>query len=315
MSLEGMQRRIASTQSLRTLVRTMKTLAAVNVHHFQEAMVSLKEYDRTVQLGLQVVLKRASVRAASRSPEDRPLGAIILGTDQGMCGPFNERIAAHALGMMHARRIEPENRFLIVVGERLKEELEQEGQRIEKSFLLPGSLGAVTEVVQQLLIAVDEWRSGKDLDRIVLFHNRRNAGPTPEPHTLFLLPLDRRWLEQIQERVWPSRVLPTFTMDPEKLLSALLREYLFVSLFRALVESLMSENASRLMAMQAAEKNVEEQLAELRLEYFQERQLAITSELLDIVSGFEVLRSEIDPHSSREEGERFPASAAVLPLQ
>ncbi len=65
------------------------------------------------------------------------------------------------------------------------------------------------------------------------------------------------------DRPWPSRVLPTFTMARPRLVYALLGQYLFVSLYRALAESLASENAARLAAMQAAEKNIEDRLKEL----------------------------------------------------
>ncbi|PVE33232.1 F0F1 ATP synthase subunit gamma, partial [Enterococcus faecalis] len=66
-------------------------------------------------------------------------------------------------------------------------------------------------------------------------------------------------------------------------------EHLFVSLFRAFAESLASENAARLVSMQAAERNIEERLDELHKLYHHQRQNAITSELLDIISGFELL--------------------------
>jgi F-type H+-transporting ATPase subunit gamma len=79
-------------------------------------------------------------------------------------------------------------------------------------------------------------------------------------------------------------------MDWEPLFSRLIRQYLFISLYRATVESLASENAARLAAMQAAEKNIEERLTVLNAEYRQQRQNLITGELLDIVSGFEALK-------------------------
>jgi F-type H+-transporting ATPase subunit gamma len=78
-------------------------------------------------------------------------------------------------------------------------------------------------------------------------------------------------------------------MDQEPLLSSLLRQHLFVSLYRAFAESLASENASRLASMQAAERSIDERLEALRGEFRYQRQHAITEELLDIVSGFEAL--------------------------
>lgn len=123
--------------------------------------------------------------------------------------------------------------------------------------------------------------------RALLIYNR----PTPEavaaPHMRLLLPLSAERLRNLAARPWPSRRRPMFTMDPDRLLSAVLRQYLFSSVYRAAAESLASEHASRLASMQAAERNIEEHLAEQQEAQFRRRrQEAITEELLDIVSGF-----------------------------
>jgi F-type H+-transporting ATPase subunit gamma len=137
---------------------------------------------------------------------------------------------------------------------------------------------------------IETWREKYGVDRVLLFHSRPTSQASFRPHTVRMLPLDRSWLEQLKEKKWESRCLPIFTMDPELLFSALVRQYLFVSIFRAFVESLASENASRLASMQGAEKNIGERLAELNNQYHQQRQMAITEELLDIVAGFEAMK-------------------------
>ena len=78
-------------------------------------------------------------------------------------------------------------------------------------------------------------------------------------------------------------------MDGERLFTKLIRQYLFVSLYRAFAESLASENASRLASMQGAERNIEERLADLNAQFHRQRQMSITEELLDIVAGYEAL--------------------------
>ena len=72
-------------------------------------------------------------------------------------------------------------------------------------------------------------------------------------------------------------------------LAALIREFLFGSLFKAFTESLAAENASRFAAMQSAERNIEEFQAELTLRFHRQRQRAIDEELADVISGFEAL--------------------------
>ena len=93
----------------------------------------------------------------------------------------------------------------------------------------------------------------------------------------------------MEEEVWPSRSLPTFSMDHEQLFARLLRQYLFVTLFRACAESQASEHTSRLSAMQSAQRNLDDRLEEVTLTYRRARQTVITSELLDLVSGFEAI--------------------------
>ena len=122
----------------------------------------------------------------------------------------------------------------------------------------------------------------------MLFYNRPLTGSF-SPRAETLLPVSLSALRETRLK-WESRSLPTFTMPPDRLLSALLRQYFFVSLYRACALSLAAENTSRLAAMQAAEKNINERLDELKTSYQHERQAAITEELLDIISGFKAVR-------------------------
>jgi F-type H+-transporting ATPase subunit gamma len=78
-------------------------------------------------------------------------------------------------------------------------------------------------------------------------------------------------------------------MDPDRLMSWLVQQRLFVVIYRALAEALASEHASRLAAMQAAERNIEERRDDLRQLYRLRRQETITRELLDVVSGYEAV--------------------------
>ena len=82
-------------------------------------------------------------------------------------------------------------------------------------------------------------------------------------------------------------------MEWDRLFAATVRQYLFSGLFRACAESRASENASRIAAMQSAEKNIDQRLTELQGEFNASRQMAITEELLDVVAGFEALSTPV----------------------
>jgi F-type H+-transporting ATPase subunit gamma len=139
---------------------------------------------------------------------------------------------------------------------------------------------------------LEEWHFGAQIQHIYLFYNHYVSGAIYHPHSLRLLPVDQVWLDELRNRKWESRSLPMYTLDFDGLFLALLREYLFVSLYRAFTESLASENASRLAAMQSAEKNIEEQLDEIHVAFHRQRQMTITEELLDIVAGYEAMKGD-----------------------
>jgi F-type H+-transporting ATPase subunit gamma len=104
-----------------------------------------------------------------------------------------------------------------------------------------------------------------------------------------LLPLDDAWRKKLAELPWPGESLPEVIGSDTATLQALIREYLFVSFFRACAESLASENASRLAAMQRADKNIGELLDDLNGIFHRLRQSGIDEELFDVISGFEAL--------------------------
>lgn len=288
MTTESIKRKINSSQDLQSVVKTMKALAAVSIRQYEKAVESLVDYNRTVEMGLQIILRNRLPKRVLLSQQQERLGIIIFGSDQGMCGQFNDQIAAYAVEVMEGSGLDPENLQILAVGVRPVISLEEAGWRVEKQFSVPSSVTSITSLVQQLLLKIEAWQE-QQVNRIILFYNQTVASASYLPSSRQILPLDQSWLKSLQASTWPTPIIPTFTMASEQLFSALLQEYFFVSLFRACAESLASENASRLASMQAAEKNIAELLDELTTQYQQERQTSITNELLDIVSGFEAI--------------------------
>jgi F-type H+-transporting ATPase subunit gamma len=267
----------------------MKALAAVSIRQYERAVESLADYNRTVEMGFQILLRERETSLLKERGTKKCLGAVVFGSDLGMCGQFNEQIASHALEAMKKLGCEPPDRACIVVGARVIGYLEDAGQRVDKELAVPSSMSGITMTVQEINAILSEWWMSKKINQLYLFYNNHVSGSQYHPHTVRLLPLDLEWLQDIKTRKWPTKVLPIFTMDWDKLFPLIVRQYVFVSLFQATAESLASENASRLAAMQGAEKNIDDVLSDLKLQFHQERQMAITDELLDIVSGFEAL--------------------------
>lgn len=286
------QRAIETVHGLKSVVSTMKTLSSVSIREYEKAVESLADYNRTIELGLRIVLQER-IHQQWPSITNGRIAAIVFGSDHGLCGRFNETIAEHAIAKLDELKNTEEENLLLSVGARMDAQLKALDLVVEESFFVPGSAQAITLTVQQILLKIDEWRREQNVEQIVLFYNRHELHYAYQPHMIRLWPIYSHFFTDILKEPWPTNMLPTYSMASEPLFAALIRQYFFVTLFRACAESLASEHASRLMSMQTAEKNIQERLQQLDSSYRQQRQDAITEELLDIVAGFEMVKSEV----------------------
>jgi len=289
-SLEGIRRSISTAEDLQSVVRMMKGVAAANIREFERAVASLGDYSRAIELGIQTLLRSRPERLVATAPtSDGRLGAVVFGSDQGMCGRFNQQIATHAVTEIKKLAPRNEDRTILIVGARILALLEMDALEIDERVATTTSLAGITSLVQEILMHIESWRERGAADRILLFYNEALGGAKYEPHTHQLFPVDFDWLRELRSREWPSNRLPIYTIDWDGLFSSLIREHLYIGIFRAAAESLASENASRLASMQVAERNIDDRLEELQVKYRHKRQQTITEELLDIISGFEAL--------------------------
>jgi F-type H+-transporting ATPase subunit gamma len=266
----------------------MKTMAAVNIRHFDRAVEALAGYERSVKLGLRALVRTSR---GTPAPEQRaapgPVGAVVFGSDQGMCGQLNDRIVDHTAHDLDRRSAKDPT--VAAVGVRVATRLEEAGIAPESHLPVPASPWEISPAVADLLTRIEQWHETRRIDRVLLYYSRRGSGASYTPTTVPLLPVDADRLEEWSEDAWPSRSIPLVTMNPRQLFSALIRHYLFAFLYRAFAESAASENASRLASMQGAERNVQERIDDLEARYRLRRQMSITEELLDIASGAEAL--------------------------
>lgn len=288
---ESLRRTITVTEELQSVVKTMKALAGVNIRQYERAAHAVAEYNRTIEMGLQVALRVLPLHLFAPRPQaEGKLGAVVFGSDQGMCGQLNDQVvdyASRALGKLFYRH---KQQMTVAVGVRAAAQLETSGRAVAGTVQVPSSTAGITAAVEEVLALIEDWHFVQGVEFVVLFYARPVSGAWYRVKGVRMLPVDEEWIHALQVKPWPSHVLPTFTMPEAKLFRALIREYLFVSLFRAFTDSLTSENASRLASMQVAERNIEERLHALTTESRQLRQTTITSELLDIISAYEALR-------------------------
>ena len=295
----SLRRKISSAGELQSVVRTMKALAASSIGQYEKSVSALGDYNRTIEMGLGLCFRKSGLAAPITAVKGRTgeesVGAVIFGSDQGLVGQFNDVVADFAIKTLAALPGKPR---VWAVGERVHARLTDAGLSPMGLFTVPSSVQAITPLVGQIQIESEAHRAKGDYTQLFVFHNRPQSGALYEPVSQRLLPLDAPWAQGLAKIPWPTKALPEVEGGGSSTLRALIREYLFISLFRACAESLASENASRLAAMQRADKNIDDLLATLHGTFHRLRQSGIDEELFDVISGFEALSKEIAHRSS-----------------
>jgi len=290
-TLASLHRKIEGAGDLESVVRTMKAVAASGISQYERAVESLDDYYHTVEMGLVAAFQKTGKPiAASIGRRDKvpPIHAVVFGSDQGLVGQFNDVLADFVIKTLSPL---PGEKVIWAVGERIRGRLDDVGVKTEGLLQVPNSVSAITPLVGQILLECETQGKVEEMYSMYLFHNRPKSGAIYEQASQTLLPLDEAWLGKNKEIPWPTNNLPEVIGESDVTVKALISEYLFVSLFKACAESLASENASRLAAMQRAEKNIDELLEDLSRTFHHLRQGSIDEELFDIVSGFEALKN------------------------
>ena len=167
---DAIKRRLNTAEDLRAIVRTMKALAAVNIRQYDEAVVSLADYARSVEFGFQVLLQSRPEKRPFVPPSPSRIGAIVLGSDHGLCGAFNEHVTAFYLERLGAGR-RTGNEPLIAVGHRAAGRLEDANRRPEVVLALPASAGRIAAHVHDVLEHVAAWRDAGVVDAVRVYFN------------------------------------------------------------------------------------------------------------------------------------------------
>lgn len=291
----AVQRKLETAASLGKLVTTMKGLASVRVHQYRRTMRALDASSLTLDLAARALLYLHPELAQSQPGVASSAITVVFGSDRGLCGAFNDRLARFAAqDMTDIADIADEATHVVAVGRRVARRLRRVGRVPDALLSMPSSLDAVDVAVAELLGFVDAHRRSDHESRLRLVYGRPIGSTGFEPRTEQVLPVDSAWIRRLTGLPWETRKLPMELSDPRTLLRGLIRQRMALAIVKAFGSSLAAENAARLAAMEAASHNVEERLARLRARHQAARQAAITAELLDIQSAAAALEDADD---------------------
>jgi len=289
MTIDVLQKRIKTTQDLRGIVSTMKALSSVSILQYEQADRALKKYrDNLSDAFHALVLSQGLPDMVKDHTAPRYL-FILIGSDSGLVGKFNKDVLESAENQLKSLKVNLSDSWFITVGKRITALAEQKQLKLFAKYASANSIKAVNSIAETLIIKIDEAISKKHINNVfILYHKRgKSSAVTLEQQTL--IPFNYAKMKKLREKKWPTDNIVQTDLPKEVLFKEIINQILGISLISFLNFSLAAEHYIRMTNMQNAEKNIDENLEEMNLEYQQQRQEEITGELIDIVAGYQAM--------------------------
>ena len=318
-SLKEIKNRLTSVNSTRTITSAMKMVASSKLHHAQQMIENMLPYETMLEHILKTFLA-SEADASTVFNVERPVkrvALVVYASNSSLCGGFNAnviRLLQHIVDEYSESLGGKDNIVVYPIGRKVAEKTAKMGLHVAGDFT---GLAEKPNVKQCIDIAreIEQKFVSGEIDRVeMVYHHFKSAGSQILTRKTFL-PIDiteelkrdrtrdlnstvtskeaQEYLKKnasAAEQKQEENVRPlndNFIVEPDMntVLSQLIPKYLHLMLYTALLDSIASEHAARMVAMQTATDNADEILRELNLQYNKSRQQAITNELLDIVGG------------------------------
>jgi len=298
-NLRDIKRRITSVKSTQKITSAMKMVAAAKLRRAQQAIENARPYALRMRSTLEEVSKGTLEETHPLlvvHEERKVLELIVVTSDRGLAGAFNSAVLRRAEAVLGERAGEFEKVGLTLLGKKAADYYRRRRAN-QISFANPIDGDVTYDQAADVAREVARRYVAGELDEVILVFSEFVSTMTQTPTATQLLPFlpPEPSPEQTTGSVadadddaddaLPFEIEP----DPETLLAALVPKAIEIEVFRALLESQAGEHAARMVAMESATKNTEELIESLTLKYNRARQAAITSELIEIVTGAQAL--------------------------
>lgn len=315
-SLKEIKNRLSSVNSTRKITSAMKMVASSKLHHAQTMIENMLPYETLLEHILKTFLA-SETDARTVLNEVRPVkrvALVVYASNSSLCGGFNAnviRLLQHVVD--EYAELGKENIVVYPIGRKVAEKAVKMGLNVAGDFTALAEKPNANDCITIARELGEKFISG-EFDRVeMIYHHFKSAGSQILTRKPFLPIYIEEELKRDHERDLTSNVTTkkaqeyikrkeeekkreekeavplndNFLVEPDMntVLTKLIPKYLHLMVYTALLDSIASEHAARMVAMQTATDNADEILRELNLQYNKSRQQAITSELLDIVGG------------------------------
>jgi len=289
-NLRDIRNRISSIQNTQQITKAMKMVAAAKLRKAQDRIIATRPFARKLQ---DVVGRLSSSSLSNPLIEQRAqvenVLMIIVGSDRGLCGGFNNNLFKEIEVVISDRFAEKNNKgqlSLITIGKKASSYFPKRDYNVVESF--PGffdqiEYDATSEIMDKV---TDHFVSG-DYDEVYLAYNEFKSVIAQNRMVDLILPINPETL--MSEDASDTVIDYLYEPNSEEIVAQLLPLHLNMQLWKAILESNAAEQGARMTAMDSATENAKELERDLRLKYNQARQSAITTEISEIVSGAQAL--------------------------
>jgi len=284
-NLKSIKKRIVSVKNTRQITKAMKMVSAAKLRRAQENVVAARPYAGKLA---EVLERLAASQESDANPlmvqrETRRALLVVVTSDRGLCGGFNANLSKAAERFIKERKGEFSEMSLMTVGRKGYEFLRNR-HTVRKHH---GNVFSTLSYQTAALLAQEliEGYLAEEYDEVYVIYNAFKSVMTQDITLEQLLPIAPKSGETEEQSV-------EYIYEPSKaaLLDELLPKHIEVQIFKSLLESVASEHGARMTAMDAASKNATEMIGKLTLIYNRARQAAITTELMEIISGSESIK-------------------------
>ncbi|MBL0515194.1 F0F1 ATP synthase subunit gamma [Aeromonas media] len=275
--------KIGSVKNTQKITSAMEMVAASKMRRAQERMSASRPYAETMR---KVIGHIAQGNLEYKHPylmerEVKRVGYIVVSTDRGLCGGLNINLFKAALNDMKQWSAKGAKVDLALIGSKASNFFERHGAKVKAHVSGLGDNPSVNDLIGSVKVMLKAYDNG-EIDRLYLVYNKFVNTMVQQPKVDQLLPLPVTEDSKLAKKHhWDYLYEP----DPKQLLDTLLIRYVESQVYQGVVENLASEQAARMVAMQAATDNAGNLINDLQLVYNKARQASITQELTEIVSG------------------------------
>ncbi|RYZ77479.1 MAG: ATP synthase F1 subunit gamma [Proteobacteria bacterium] len=291
-SLKDIRSRIDSTKNTQQITRAMKMVSAAKLRRAQQSIVNLRPYANTIYSVIADVAATGKVSHPLLTPKENPqsLLLVVMTSDRGLAGGFNTNVNKFADNYYRENKSRYQKVDFLFIGRKTSDYFRRRNVNAVDTILNLSKDISYKYAGTVATRLIDSYTNG-DYDEIRIVYNEFKSAISQQVVSELLLPIDTEKNATINkgEAGFPADMI--FEPSPELIIDQLIAKHFVVQVFRCMAESVAAEHGARMTAMENATKNAGEMINLLTLNYNKLRQAAITTELIEITSGAEALKS------------------------